>query len=321
MKNDFEVFMFADALGWELVQRHAFLQNELPSRRSVEMQFGYSCSAVPTILTGKRPKEHGHLSLFEFAPDRSPFGVFRYLAPLLKPDCLWNRGRVRHRLSQIVKKLYGFTGYFQLYAMPFDRLAMMDYCEKKDIFARHGMAPAVNLADMAAKLGVRGDISDWRLSDKENIEAGKNAVRSGAEFIFIYTAELDGVLHQFVNEPEIIQAKLDWYAAEVREILNVCRERGGNWRFTLFSDHGMTPLTGTADIKGAVERTGLVFGKDYGGCFDSTLFRPVFLRSDAEKVIMEAVKPFEKQGHWLTMEEEKNTAYTVPTVSSGAGYS
>ena len=61
MKNHVEVFLFIDALGWELVQRTNFMSEKLPFRRKVEMQFGYSSTAIPTILSGKRPSEHGHL--------------------------------------------------------------------------------------------------------------------------------------------------------------------------------------------------------------------------------------------------------------------
>ena len=44
------------------------MQDVLPHRRPLEMQFGYSCTAIPTILSGATPAEHGHLGLFRFAP-------------------------------------------------------------------------------------------------------------------------------------------------------------------------------------------------------------------------------------------------------------
>ena len=54
MKNEVVIFLFIDALGWELVSRTGFMESELPFRRKVEMQFGYSSTAVPTILSGRR---------------------------------------------------------------------------------------------------------------------------------------------------------------------------------------------------------------------------------------------------------------------------
>ena len=55
MSNKVKVFVFVDALGWEQVEKYDFLKDLLPHRRKIEMQFGYSCTAIPTILTGKRP--------------------------------------------------------------------------------------------------------------------------------------------------------------------------------------------------------------------------------------------------------------------------
>ena len=56
--------MFVDALGWEIVSKYNFLKDTLVYRKKVEMQFGYSSAAVPTILSGKHPQEHKHFSFF-----------------------------------------------------------------------------------------------------------------------------------------------------------------------------------------------------------------------------------------------------------------
>ena len=44
-----KVFVFIDALGWKQVERYGFLRDLLPNRRKIEMQFGYSCTAIPTM--------------------------------------------------------------------------------------------------------------------------------------------------------------------------------------------------------------------------------------------------------------------------------
>ena len=143
-----EIFLFIDALGWKIANQYNFLADELPYRQALGMQFGYSCAAIPTLLSGQKPAGHGHLSLFRYAPQESPFRPFAYLAPLFKPDSLWARGRVRNQLSKLIKRIYGFTGYFQIYNMPIKKLAAMDYCEKQNLFIKNGMAPIANLWDM-----------------------------------------------------------------------------------------------------------------------------------------------------------------------------
>ena len=307
MKDYVEIFLFVDALGWELVSRTGFMEKELPYRRKVEMQFGYSSTAIPTILSGRRPSEHGHLGLFRFAPEHSPFRHLAWLEPFMKPASLWNRGRVRNWLSKIIAKLYGFTGYFQLYQMPFKKLPLMDYCEKQDLFAEHGMEDIENLRDLLIRQNVLYHISNWHVGDQRSFEAARLAIHDGADFLFIYTAELDGLLHQYpVLVHEIIHKKLEWYQQQIETIFTACKECGRKVRLTLISDHGMTPLTQTVDLKSAIEKLPLQFGKDYGACYDSTLFRVSFLTHQAETIIREAVKPFETVGHWLSVEEEKH---------------
>jgi predicted AlkP superfamily pyrophosphatase or phosphodiesterase len=303
---DTEIFLFIDALGWELVSRTGFLEHELPFRRQIEMQFGYSSTAIPTILSGKTPAEHGHLGLFRFAPKHSPFRWLAKLAPLFKPDSFWNRGRVRNWLSHLIGRLHGFTGYFQLYQMPFRKLALMDYCEKSDLFAPHGMGDIENLRDLLNRTGVRGHISDWHAGDANSFAAAREAIKNGDTFLFIYTAELDALLHQYpVLLHDKIKEKLDWYQQQIDSLFQTCRDAGKRLRLTVISDHGMTPLIQTVDLRSAVEQTGLVFGQDYGACYDSTMFRVNFLKPEAEKTIRDAIKPFEACGHWLSTDEEK----------------
>lgn len=307
MGYDLEIFLFIDALGWEEVSRNRFMVEELPRRRRIEMQFGYSSTAIPTILSGKTPAEHGHLGLFRFDPAASPFRAMRILAPLMKPESFWNRGRVRHRLSKLIGRCYGFTGYFQLYLMPFRKLPLMDYCEKRDLFAPGGMGETENLQDLLLRKHVNFHISDWRAGDTKNFQAAVQAVRDGKDFLFIYTAELDALLHRYPSpEHEKIRLKLRWYRERILELMDICRREGRRARITVISDHGMTPLSGTADIMSALEKTPLVFGRDYGACFDSTMLRVKLLTPGAEATIREALAPFEADGRWLTVEEEKH---------------
>ncbi|MBQ7206592.1 MAG: alkaline phosphatase family protein [Lentisphaeria bacterium] len=308
VKNEVEIFLFIDALGWELVEGTGFMSEELPFRRRIEMQFGYSSTAIPTILSGRTPAEHGHLGLFRFAPKDSPFRRLGRIEPLMRPRSFWNRGRVRHWLSRIIGRLYGFTGYFQLYQMPFCKLPLMDYCEKQDLFASRGMGEIENLRDFLTRHDAAYHISDWHIGDRRNFEAARRALGEGKTFLFIYTAELDALLHRFPAPPvaDVIREKLAWYREEILSLFKICADLKKTVRLTVISDHGMTPLTKTVDLKSAVEKTPLVFGRDYGACYDSTMFRATFISPDSERIIREAVKPFENDGHWLTADEEKH---------------
>ena len=303
MKNDVvKVFVFVDALGWEQTERYDFLRDLLPNRRRIEMQFGYSCTAIPTILTGKRPDEHGHLAFYDYAPAKSPFKKMRFLAPLLKPRSFWNRGRIRHQLSKLIKKLYGFTGYFQLYGVPVERLPKLDYCEKTDLFVPHGLAPVKNLADVWSAQGFKYHISNWRLSEDENFRVARELFRKGeVDRAFVYSAAFDALQHDNVGRDEILRPKVDRYADTIRSLHAALVEGGRPFELTVFSDHGMTPLRGTVDAPAALAGTGLVWGEDYASAIDSTMARFWWLKPEAKEKVRKAFASF--PGRWLDDEE------------------
>lgn len=307
MKPEIEVFVFLDALGWDLVGTGDWMKDLLPHRRAVEMQFGYSCTAIPTILSGTTPAEHGHLSLFRFDPKGSPFKGVAWLVRSLRPASFWTRGRVRNQLSKLVKRLLGFTGYFQLYQMSAERLGFMDYGEKRNLFVPGGMSPLANLADVCAQSGVPYHITDWRQGEAVAFPAAEAALRAGARFLFVYAADLDAIRHDEALTPDSprVAAKLADYRRRLESLAAALTATGRTWRLTVFSDHGMTPFVRTIDLKSAVEKTELVFGVDYGCNYDSTLFRVTYLKPTARTRIEQALAPFADDGHWLTEDDER----------------
>ncbi|MBR7180410.1 MAG: alkaline phosphatase family protein [Kiritimatiellae bacterium] len=297
-----KIFVFVDALGWKQAERYDFLRDLLPERRKIEMQFGYSCTAIPTILTGERPSVHGHLAFYDYAPSKSPFGKMRFLAPFLRPKSFWRRGRVRGQLSKLVKRLYGFTGYFQLYGVPLERLPKLDYCEKTDIFAKGGLAPVKNLADTWEEQSRRYLISDWRLPEDENFRIATEAVRKGeVDRAFVYSAAFDALQHDNVGRDEMLRPKVEKYARSIRDLHQALVEAGRPFELTVFSDHGMTPLRGTIAAPAALEKTGLVWGEDYASAIDSTMARFWWLKDGAEEKVRAAFAVF--PGRWLTEDE------------------
>ena len=297
-----KAFVFVDALGWEQVVKYNFLDDLLPHRRKIEMQFGYSCTAIPTILSGERPSAHGHLAFYDYAPERSPFRAMRFLAPFLRPRSFWRRGRVRHQLSKLIKRLYGFTGYFQLYGVPIERLPRLDYCEKTDLFVRGGLAPLKNLADVWEEQGLKWHISDWRRPEAENFRIAEGLFRRGeVDRAFVYSAAFDALQHDNVGRDDVLRPKVRAYADSIRALHRALSDSGREFELTVFSDHGMTPLKGTADAPAALAKTGLVWGRDYASAIDSTMARFWWINADAEGKVRAAFTGM--PGHWLTEDE------------------
>lgn len=294
-----KVFVFVDALGWKQACRYRFLEDLLPHRRQIEMQFGYSCTAIPTILTGQPPSVHGHLAFYDWAPDRSPFKALRWIAPLMRPKGFWRRGRVRHQLSKLVKRWCGFTGYFQLYSVPFERLPYLDYCEKRDLFVPGGLAPVPNLADAWTAAGLRWHVSDWRKPESVNFGVAAGLFRAGTvDRAFVYSAAFDALQHDRVGDDASLRPAVDRYASSVRALHDALSAAGRPFELTVLSDHGMTPLRGTADAPSALARTGLAWGRDYACAVDSTMLRFWWLRDGAEETVRDALSAF--SGRWLS---------------------
>ncbi len=306
MKKDICVFLFCDALGFEIVSTYHFMEQELPFRYPARTQLGYSSTAVPTILTGKPPTEHRHLSFFYRNPSGySPFKIFKILQYFLHPRIFFNHHRVRHQISKLIKKICGFTGYFSLYQVPYERLSLLDYCEKKDIFAPCGLAPIPNLHDMLDKTGINFHISNWRRSDKENLDEAKKLITERAtDLMFIYTAEIDGMLHFNVKDPEVVSKRLKAYSAEVKGLLEAAAVNGDNLRLFVISDHGMTPHVGTVDLKSRLEATPFRFGTDYIACYDSTMLRLYVLNPLCREELLRSVDG--APGKWLSEQEKKD---------------
>ncbi|MBW1781881.1 MAG: alkaline phosphatase family protein [Deltaproteobacteria bacterium] len=302
------LFMFIDALGWEIIKERDFLKDLVPHRYRVGMQFGYSCTAIPTILTGEKPTVHKHLSFYYYAPEASPFKIFRYLLLPYLPGAVFDRWRVRHILSKLVARLYGYTGYFELYAMPFDRIDYFDYIEKTDLFVPDGLRPVKNLADRLVEKGIPYHISDWRRTEQENIDAMIREIeKKEIRFAFLYTAAMDGLLHRVTKDGVEIDQKLDWYSKEIHRVIRAVEDNYDDFYFAVMSDHGMTTLEGVVDVRSKVERSGLAFGKDYVGTYDATMGRFWFLNDRAEKRLMDLLDRI-PHSHVLSPEEERRYA-------------
>lgn len=283
------LFIFIDALGWEIVKNRPFLEGIVHTRHPLRTVLGYSSAAVPSILSGRTPSSHGHWSFFYYAPNTSPF---RRLRPLcLLPRTVTDRGRVRRQLSKLVQRWLGYTGYFQLYHVPFHYIHLFDYCEKRDLFKQGGLNSGRSIFDLLEDGRVPYHVSDWRQPDAAKIGAATRVLRDGRiQFAFVYLSELDGLMHQVGTHHPAVTDKIHWYDSQIRHLYDLSPQ-SSVLRFFVFSDHGMTDVHTHYDLMGQVHDLRLTFGRDYVASYDSTMARFWFLNGKAEKQIRDLLDP------------------------------
>lgn len=291
MSNSLALFAFIDALGWEILRRHSFLADEIKFQQPMDTIFGYSSTCDPTIITGAMPCEHGHFAFFTHVPRHcSPFKTARLLS--LLPASITRRGRVRHWLSRLYARYLRYTGYFQLYNMPFRQLTLFDYTEKRDIYAEGGInggQPSIFV--LMRRRGVPFFLADWRSSEETNLAALQTELSQGRiSFAYLYLAAMDAILHADGTSSARVSAKIAWYERELRELLRVARARYDQVRLYVFSDHGMTDIIRHCDLISRIAALPLRFGRDYVAAYDSTMARFWFLRPHARALIEEALQ-------------------------------
>lgn len=281
--------VFIDGYGWRLSRRFPLLEGVLSYRAPLATQFGYSCTCDPTILTGVLPRDHGHFSFFVYDPARSPFRALRVLD--LLPSAVVDRARVRGWISRVVGAGLGYTGYFQLYNVPFPVLPLLDYTEKRDLYRPGGiLGGQETVFDRLRARGVPYHVSDWRRAEAANLSALKAEVLAGRIRLgWLFLGGLDGVLHAHGTAARQVGDLVARYDAALRGILDAARARYDPVVLHVFSDHGMHDVVATCDLQARVRETGLQYGVDYAAVYDSTMARFWFQRDGARERVVAAL--------------------------------
>jgi hypothetical protein len=272
MAEPLSIYVLVDALGWELLRERPFLDDVLVERRWLTTILGYSSGAIPTLLSGLLPSQHGHWNLFYRDPGRSPFRWTRPLGRLPRP-LVENRAS-RRALKLLARRLSGYSGYFSLYDYPVAHLAEFDLTEKRDIY-RAGGLDCPSLFDDLVAAGVPYECYNYHgHSDAEILAlAPERAARTSARVLFLYLSGLDHHLHFHVHEPDSVSRTLGWYETGLRRVWEAAARVGRPARLFVFSDHGMTPIRWTHDLRRDVQALGLRIPEDYLPAYDSTMAR------------------------------------------------
>lgn len=295
------IAVFIDALGWKIVKDIGFLDNVLIVKQPVTTVLGYSSTCIPTILTGKLPREHGHFSSYYYDPAHSPFRLVAWLR--LLPKLVSERAMFRRAVSRAFVRVAGWDGYFDLYKMPFEYLSLYDYCEKRDIYKPGGIVGGCRtFLDDFRERRVPFVVADWRCPEGENVVRVRDMIdRAQIVFAYLMLTSLDGAMHQLGPECEVVRRILKTYEGWLQSILAAAEKRYREVRVHVFSDHGMTRVREACNVGKIVEDTGAQFGSDYVAVYDSTMARFWFLNETTRQKVESALAR-EERGELLSQE-------------------
>ncbi|WP_294964994.1 alkaline phosphatase family protein [Sulfurimonas sp.] len=285
MSKKLVIHTFIDAFGYEIYRHYpCFLKGIVTNSKPLKSVLGFTNTCLPSILSGQYPQEHKQASLF-FHSDDSPF---KWMKPLSFLPGFFNRFRVRNILSKIVKKLHNYTGYFQLYSIPFDKLGYFDFTEKKDYFVPG--APFNTIFDYCVQNNIDYHCSNWRKSESENLKAIKQDIKEEkVNFAWLYLPSLDGTMHTHGTTSDTTRARVAYLDKELRAVYEEALEHYDEVSFYVFSDHGMYDVTTGYDLISDIEALDLEYGKDYVAMYDSTMARFWFKNETAREKITKAL--------------------------------
>jgi hypothetical protein len=262
------VIVLIDALGWEVTKKFGFCRELLPHAGPLETVLGYSSAAIPSLLSGQPPVRHGAWAMYRYDPQRSPFRMLRLL-PRLPHALEW---RLRVLTKRVVDRRATIRSYYDLYDIPLHLLGFFDIAQRGDPYVPGGMNQETFFDRLIAE-HVPYELWTYRTPEVHNFDALHAALNGNARVLFLYTADLDAMMHRVGIFHESVREKLAEYERRIKDILERARELGRETSLYLFSDHGMTDVNRVVDLMSEVEKWGYKAGRRFMAFYDSTMAR------------------------------------------------
>ncbi len=278
------VCVLIDALGWKILENRDFLSDLLVFRQPLRTVLGFSSGAIPSLLTGKTPSQHGHWNLFYYDPAGSPFSWLRWLHYF--PEWLVNHRVTEKLIKESGRRFFHMGPQFECYVKP-TLMPYFNWVERRCIYEPAGISGARSIFDDLSESGISYRAYSYHhWNDEEILEkAQQDLDHSDAQFYFVYLCQLDAELHAFWAHPERLQSMLLHYEAKLRKLFDTALRHDPDASIAIFSDHGMAPVTDRFDLVKEINALGWRMPNDYLAVYDSTMARFWFFNDSARRSI------------------------------------
>jgi hypothetical protein len=276
--------VLVDALGWKILEDQQFLNDLLVFRQPLKTVLGFSSGAIPSLLTGQSPSQHGHWNLFYYDPAKSPFAWLRCLRHF--PERLANHRVSQKLIKEVGRHVFHMGPQFECYVKP-TLMPFFNWVERRCIYEPAGISGALSIFDRLVDCGIPYRVYSYHhWNDKEILELAQNDLEhSNAEFFFVYLCELDAELHAFWAQPERLRSMLANYETKLRRLCETALRLDPNASIAIFSDHGMAPVTERYDLMKEIDGLGWRMPDDYLVVYDSTMARFWFFNEESRTSI------------------------------------
>ncbi len=244
MSKNKVLVVFIDAFGSEQLERLDEFFDFLPHRKILHGILGYTSGALPTVLTGATPEQHGRMCLFS----ERPAGATSILRPLkwlgLLPPIVHERSRVRRVAEKVLAKTARLEGYVALHRVPPELFEWLDMPERDDMFQSPDIGGARTFLADARDAGINVYSAPWQLPEQQRWRHSHDALKTQKpDLAFLYATELDGVMHQEgPNGPGSLEAG-HRISSNIERARDIMSEDGSSLTTLVVGDHGMAEVT------------------------------------------------------------------------------
>lgn len=294
------LIVFIDAFGPDQLDRFDEFFNFLPYKKTLHGILGYSSGALPTVLTGATPEEHGRMCLFS-ERQHSETSILRPLKWMgLLPKVVHERSRVRRVAEKFLAKYAKLEGYVALHKVPPELFDWLDMPERDDMFMSDDIGGKKTFLSDAREAGLNVYSAPWQLPEKERWDRSFEAITSQQpDLAFLYATALDGIMHNEGPNGSVAVDAAELIGRNINRARELMMEHGDNLTTLIVGDHGMSEITSYIDPRPMLSRVGNI-----RLFVDSTMIRAWGADSELSLLRLEIEK--EKwPGKWLQGETLK----------------